>query len=133
MSKDAAMVYYCDNETVDGVEFPAFPEILKATDGKPAPIVVADMSSNILSRKIPFEHYSAIFFGAQKNLGSAGLTVVIIRKSFLGDYAKGEQPEQPSPKVLRDCGLAGAIMPKVLSYHTTAANDSLYNTLSILE
>jgi phosphoserine aminotransferase len=116
-----------------GVEFPAFPEILKANGS----IVVADMSSNILSRKIPFEHFSAVFFGAQKNLGSAGITVVAIRKSILGDLGddfKAAKPkETPSAQQLRSLGLGGAIPPKVFSYHTCAANGSLYNTLSILE
>lgn len=61
-----------DNETVDGVEFPGFPKALEATKDGEEPIVVADMSSNILSRTIPVEKYSCIFFGAQKNLGIAG-------------------------------------------------------------
>lgn len=132
LSKDAAMVYYCDNETVDGVEFPEFPEILKS-DGVNGPVVVADMSSNILSRRIPIKNYSAIFFGAQKNLGSAGLTVVVIKKSLLGDYEAAKPKESPTPDVLRACGLGGAIGPTILSYHTTAVNKSLYNTLSIFD
>ncbi|UKZ46241.1 hypothetical protein TrVGV298_000442 [Trichoderma virens] len=74
LSKDAALVYFCANETVDGVEFQEFPKVLTpGPDGK-GPIVVADMSSNILSRKIDVKNYSLIFFGAQKNLGSAGIT-----------------------------------------------------------
>jgi phosphoserine aminotransferase len=81
ISQDAAMVYYCDNETVEGVEFPGFPKSLEP--GVNGPIVVADMSSNILSRTIPIQNFSAIFFGAQKNLGIAGATVVVIKKSFL--------------------------------------------------
>ncbi len=52
LSKNSAMVYYCDNETVDGVEFPGFPEALKPRGGDEDPIVVADMSSNVLSRRL---------------------------------------------------------------------------------
>ena len=58
-SKEIAFVYYCDNETVGGVEFPAFPQCLDSTgDG---PVVVADMSSNFLSRKIDVNKYGVIF------------------------------------------------------------------------
>lgn len=120
LSEDAAMVYYCDNETVDGVEFPKFPKFLEPRpDG---PIVVADMSSNILSRKIPIEKFSAIFFGAQKNLGSTGITVVIIKKSLL---------PQPSAALMRQ--LALPIPPRILEFETIAKSNSLYNTLSIFE
>jgi phosphoserine aminotransferase len=120
LSKDAAMVYYCDNETVDGVEFPGFPKSLEP--GPNGPIVVADMSSNILSRTIPIKNFSAIFFGAQKNLGSTGITVVIIKKSLL---------PQPSVAVMKQLGLA--IPPRILEFQTIAKSNSLYNTLSIFE
>jgi len=125
LSKNAAMVYYCDNETVDGVEFPGLPEILKGS-GDEEPIVVADMSSNILSRRIPIKNFSLIFFGAQKNLGSTGITVVIIRKSLLPPAVA-----TPPPALMRKLGLA--VGPIVLSYETIAKNNSLYNTLSIFE
>lgn len=126
LSKSPAMVYYCDNETVDGVEFPGFPEILKPTGEEGEPIVVADMSSNILSRRIPVKNFSVIFFGAQKNLGSTGITVVIIKKSLLPPAVA-----TPAPTLLRILGLP--IGPIVLSYETIAKNNSLYNTLSIFE
>ena len=62
LSEDAAMVYLCSNETVDGIEFPGFP---KSREPRPnGPIVVAGMSSNILSRMIPIKNFTAIFFGA---------------------------------------------------------------------
>lgn len=126
LSKDAAMVYYCDNETVDGVEFPVFPKCLEpGTDGK-GPIVVADMSSNILSRKIPIRNFSAIFFGAQKNLGCPGVTVVVIKKDLLSPKLP-----QPSATLMRSLGLP--IPPIILQYDTVAKNNSLYNTLSIFE
>ncbi|KXH43360.1 phosphoserine aminotransferase [Colletotrichum nymphaeae SA-01] len=123
LSKEAAMVYYCDNETVDGVEFNGFPGALAPKENGEGPIVVADMSSNILSRRIPVKNFSAIFFGAQKNLGSTGITVVVIKKSLLA--------AQPSPALMRKLGLP--IAPIVLSYETIAKNNSLYNTLSIFD
>ena len=83
LSKDAAMVYYCDNETVDGVEMRGFPKCLEPGPDGEGPIVVADMSSNILSRKIPIKNFSVIFFGAQKNLGCTGVTVVVVKKSLI--------------------------------------------------
>ncbi|KAL5092984.1 hypothetical protein Trisim1_011780 [Trichoderma cf. simile WF8] len=126
LSKNAALVYYCDNETVDGVEFAGFPKILApGPDGK-GPIVVADMSSNILSRKVDVKNFSVIFFGAQKNLGSAGITVVIIKKSLIAPVTK-----QPSAQTMRQLGLP--IPPIILQYDTIAQNNSLYNTLSIFD
>ncbi|KAG9242413.1 pyridoxal phosphate-dependent transferase [Calycina marina] len=126
ISKNAAMVYYCDNETVDGVEFPTFPAILKNGGGEDEPLVVADMSSNILSRPIPFEQFSAVFFGAQKNLGCAGLTVVIIKRCLLAPTAG-----RADPKIMRKLGLP--IGPIALSYDIVSKNNSLYNTLSITD
>ncbi|KAF5022942.1 hypothetical protein F66182_5008 [Fusarium sp. NRRL 66182] len=120
LSSDSAMVYLCDNETVDGVEFPQFPKCLEPRPG--GPIVVADMSSNILSRRIPIQNYSAIFFGAQKNLGLAGITVAVIEKSFL---------PQPSATLMRQ--LALPIPPRIFEFETIAKNNSLYNTLSIFD
>ncbi|RDL38120.1 Phosphoserine aminotransferase [Venustampulla echinocandica] len=126
LSKDAALVYFCSNETVDGVEFPGFPKSLQpGPDGK-GPIVVADMSSNILTKKIPVKNFSAIFFGAQKNLGPTGITVVIIKKSFLPPFTS-----QPSANLMRQLGLP--IPPIIFQYETIAKNNSLYNTLSIFD
>ncbi|KAI0884444.1 phosphoserine aminotransferase-like protein [Annulohypoxylon maeteangense] len=126
LSKNAAMVYYCDNETVDGVEYPKFPDVLGPDSNGMRPIVVADMSSNILSRRIPVENFSLIFFGAQKNLGSTGVTVVIIKKDLLPPVCS-----QPSPALMRKLGLP--IPPVIFSYETIAKNNSLYNTLSIFD
>ncbi|EXA42389.1 phosphoserine aminotransferase [Fusarium oxysporum f. sp. raphani 54005] len=126
LSKEAALVYYCDNETVDGVEFPAFPQSLTPGPDGEGPIVVADMSSNILSRRIPVRNFSVIFFGAQKNLGCTGVTVVIIKKSLLPP-----KTPQPPPALLRRLGLP--IPPIIFSYETIAKNNSLYNTLSIFD
>lgn len=126
LSKDAALVYFCDNETVDGVEFPEFPSVLAPKADGSGPIVVADMSSNILSRRVPVSNYSLLFFGAQKNLGTTGVTVVVLKKSFLPPAVS-----QPSPALMRKLGLP--IPPIVLQYETVAKNNSLYNTLSIFE
>ncbi|KAI1349257.1 phosphoserine aminotransferase [Xylaria sp. FL0043] len=102
-------VYYCDNETC-------------LEPGPDRPIVVANMSSNVLSRKIPISNFSAIFFGAQKNLGSTGITVVIIRKGFL---------PQPSTALMRQLSLP--IPPRIFEFETIIKNNSLYNTLSIYD
>lgn len=126
LSKDAALVYYCDNETVDGVEFPEFPSVLAPGADGTGPIVVADMSSNILSRRIPVSNYSLLFFGAQKNLGSTGVTVAVLKKTFLPPTTT-----QPSAALMRKLGLP--IPPIVLQYEIIAKNNSLYNTLSIFE
>jgi phosphoserine aminotransferase len=108
------------------VEFPKFPEVLSPKADGTGPIVVADMSSNILSRRIPVKNYHAIFFGAQKNLGSTGIAVAIVKKSLLPPTTP-----QPAPALLRKLGLP--IGPIILSYETIAKNNSLYNTLSILD
>ncbi|KAH7165826.1 pyridoxal phosphate-dependent transferase [Dactylonectria macrodidyma] len=126
LSKRAALVYYCDNETVDGVEFPGFPKSLLPDSEGNGPIVVADMSSNILSRRIPIKNFSVIFFGAQKNLGTAGITGVIIKKSLLAPITP-----QPDVALLRKLGLP--IPPIVFQYDIIAKNNSLYNTLSIFD
>jgi phosphoserine aminotransferase len=111
---------------VDGVEFPGFPKILEPKSEEEEPIVVADMSSNILSRRIPIKNFSAIFFGAQKNLGTTGITVVIIKKSLLPPSLP-----TPPPTLMRQLGLP--IGPIVLEYATIAKHNSLYNTLSIFD
>ena len=126
LSKDAALVYYCDNETVDGVEFPEFPSVLAPREDGTGPVVVADMSSNILSRRVPVTNYSLLFFGAQKNLGCTGVTVAVLKKSFLAPATT-----QPSPTLMRKLGLP--VPPIMLQYEIIAKNNSLYNTLSIFE
>lgn len=108
------------------MEFPKYPEILAPDEDGSGPIVVADMSSNILSRRVPVGNFGLIFFGAQKNLGPAGVTVAIIKENFLPPVSP-----QPSPELMRKLGLP--IPPVILSYETIAKNNSLYNTLSIFE
>jgi len=79
------------------------------------------MSSNIISRPIPFENYSVVFFGAQKKKGAAGITVVIARKSLLVPLANS--------KIMRKLGLP--VGPIALSWGIINKNKSLYNTLPI--
>lgn len=126
----SALVYYCDNETVDGVEFPAFPKCLESHPedslDNDTPLVVADMSSNMISRKVDVKKYAVIFAGAQKNVGNAGVTMVIIRKNLLPPAAK-----LASPDLLRQLGLP--IGPVALDWPTIAKNNSLYNTLPIFD
>jgi phosphoserine aminotransferase len=99
--QDSAYLHLTSNETIGGIQWKQFPE----TGGVP---LVADMSSDILSRRIPAERFGLIYAGAQKNLGPAGLTVVIIAESLLERGAKG--------------------LPAYLSYKSHAEENSLYNT-----
>lgn len=76
LSKNAEYVHFCSNETVHGVEFPDTPEVGDK-------ILVADMSSNILSRPFDVSKYGIVYAGAQKNIGPAGLTIVVVRKDLM--------------------------------------------------
>jgi phosphoserine aminotransferase len=101
-SADPAYLFLCSNETIDGVEFHGLPKI-------PVHVpIVADMSSNILSRPLDVAQYGLIFGGAQKNIGPAGLTFVIVRDDLL---------DRASP-----------LCPSAFEYQTVAANGSMYNT-----
>ncbi len=101
LSADAAYVHYTPNETIEGVEFPYVPE----TGDIP---LVADMSSTILSRPMDVSKYGLIYAGAQKNVGPAGLTLVIVREDLIGDVIDGT--------------------PTMFNYATMAKADSMYNT-----
>ena len=125
----SALVYYCDNETVDGVEFQAFPKRLEPQDHddeEDERLIVADMSSNFLSRRIDVRKYAVIFGGAQKNVGVTGITIVIVRKSLLPPHTPTASPELLHGLPIG--GMPGAIM---FDYATIAKNNSLYNTLPI--
>ncbi len=100
-SPDAAYVHYTPNETIQGVEFPYVPD----TGDIP---LVADMSSTILSRPIDVSRFGIIYAGAQKNVGPAGLTLVIVREDLIGKAADS--------------------VPVMLNYATHAENGSMYNT-----
>jgi len=82
-SEDAAYLHYTPNETIAGVEFQFVP-------GGDMPLV-ADMSSNILSRPIDVSRFGVIYAGAQKNIGPAGITLVIVRNELL-DRARANNP-----------------------------------------
>src|SRR5436190_18395550 len=98
--KDAAYVHYCSNETIGGVEFHAVPK---------ADIpLVADASSHFMSRPIEVSKFGLIYAGAQKNVGPAGLTIVIVRDDLIGRAQKGT--------------------PSVMDYKQQAAADSMLNT-----
>ncbi|MEE9351611.1 MAG: 3-phosphoserine/phosphohydroxythreonine transaminase [Thiotrichaceae bacterium] len=101
LDPEASYVHYTPNETIGGVEFGWVPE----TGDVP---LVADMSSTILSRPIDVSKFGLIYAGAQKNIGPAGLTLVIIRQDLIGDAIEGT--------------------PAMFQYATHANNDSMYNT-----
>jgi phosphoserine aminotransferase len=100
LDSDAAYLHFTPNETIGGVEFHWTPQVKVP--------LVADMSSTILSRPIQVEDFGVIYAGAQKNIGPAGLTLVIVRRDLLGQ--------------------AHALCPSMLSWQVAADNDSMYNT-----
>ena len=100
LNDDAAYFHYTPNETIGGVEFDFIPEVK-------APLV-ADLSSTILSRPVDVSRFGLIYAGAQKNIGPAGITVVIVREDLLGK--------------------AAASTPTMLNYQVQAESDSMYNT-----
>jgi phosphoserine aminotransferase len=97
---NARLLHICSNETIGGVQFKNFPS-------SNVPIAV-DMSSDILSRPVDVNNFAVIYAGAQKNIGPAGLTVVIVRKDL--------------------CGNARDMTPTFLDYAQQADNDSMINT-----
>jgi len=97
---DAAYLHYTPNETIVGVEFPFVPDVSMP--------LVADMSSNIMSKEIDVSKFGIIYAGAQKNIGCAGLVIVIVREDLIGNPMAG--------------------MPAMLDYKIMADNDSMYNT-----
>ncbi|KAK3709600.1 Phosphoserine transaminase [Vermiconidia calcicola] len=102
---------------IDGVEFQSTPS---------GHNLIADMSSNFLSRPINVRKHAAIFGGAQKNIGTTGITIAIISNTLLPPHT-----EMPDPKIMRKLGLP--IGPIVLDWPTIAKNNSLYNTLPIFD
>lgn len=78
LSDNAAYMHYCPNETIDGIAIDETPDFGKDV------VVAADFSSTILSRPIDVSRYGVIYAGAQKNIGPAGLTIVIVREDLLG-------------------------------------------------
>ena len=105
VSANAAYLHYTPNETVYGVELHSVPEVSDAP-------LVADMSSTLLSRPVDVDRYGIIYAGAQKNIGPAGLAIVIVRDDLLGRA----RPETPG----------------VIDYKLMAEHDSMWNTPSTL-
>ena len=101
LDPQAAYVHICANETIGGVEYHFTPDVGDVP-------LVADMSSNLLSRPLDVSRYGLIFAGAQKNIGPAGLTIVIVREDLMGQ--------------------ALPVTPSAFDYKTVADNDSMYNT-----
>ena len=101
LDPDAAYVHICANETIGGIEYNWVPE----TGAVP---LVADVSSTYLSRPIEVEKYGLIYGGAQKNIGPAGLAIVIVREDLIGH--------------------AEPALPSMSDYKVHADNDSMYNT-----
>ena len=101
LDPNAAYVHYTPNETIGGVEFPYVPDVGNVP-------LVADMSSNILSRPIDVTKFGVIYAGAQKNIGPSGLTVVIIRDDLIGQTIPGT--------------------PSMFDYKIHVDNGSMYNT-----
>lgn len=101
MTDNAAYVHVCANETINGNQFHFTPD----TGAVP---LVADMSSEILSRPVDFSKYGVIFAGAQKNLGPAGVTVLVVREDLIG--------------------YAVPFCPSVFDWKNLAENNSMFNT-----
>ncbi len=102
LSDNAAYLHYCPNETIDGIAIDETP------DFGPEVVVTADFSSTILSAPLDVSRYGVIYAGAQKNIGPAGLTLVIVREDLLG-------------KAHESC-------PSILDYTVLNDNDSMFNT-----
>ena len=98
---DVAYLHYTANETIGGVEFQSVPEVGNLT-------LVSDMSSNILSRPVDVSRFGVIYAGAQKNLGPAGITILIVREDLIG--------------------AAHPFTPSILNYKLQADNGSMLNT-----
>jgi len=105
LRRGASYVHLCSNETIHGVEYHQLPDL--AAQGCSAPLVI-DCSSHILSRPIDWQRVGLAFAGAQKNIGPAGLTLVIVRDDLLGH--------------------ALPVCPSAFDYKTVADNGSMFNT-----
>jgi len=105
ISPDASYVHVCTNETINGVEFHELPDLVAL--GSTAPLVI-DFSSHVASRPVDWSRVGLAFGGAQKNLGPAGLTLVVVRDELLGHALE--------------------ICPSAFNYRIVADNKSMYNT-----
>lgn len=116
--ENLSYVYICENETVHGIEFPMLPANIPQNVE-----LVADLSSDILSRKIDVSKYGVIMAGAQKNIGLAGLTVYIVKKTILNNIAKNEKNLDNASKYPKT--------PIAFDWPTVVKNNSAYNTIPI--
>ncbi len=105
LSSDADYLHLCSNETIHGVEFHELPDL--AALGAKTPLVI-DCSSHIVSRSVDWSRVGLAFAGAQKNIGPAGLTIVIVREDLLGR--------------------AWQVCPSAFNYKVVAENESMFNT-----
>ena len=105
LSRGASYVHICSNETIHGVEFHELPDLQAL--GSDAPLVI-DFSSHVASRPVDWSRVGLAFGGAQKNIGPAGLTIVIVREDLLGH--------------------ALPVCPSAFDYRVVAENQSMYNT-----
>ncbi|SFI64403.1 3-phosphoserine/phosphohydroxythreonine transaminase [Nitrosomonas sp. Nm34] len=105
---DSAYVHYTPNETIGGVEFNWIPDLTQVKGGRADIPLIADMSSNILSRPLDVTPFGLIYAGAQKNIGPAGLVVVIVREDLLSKPLNGT--------------------PTMYHYKTHVEHHSMYNT-----
>lgn len=101
LSDNSAYVHFCPNETIDGIAIHETPDFGDK-------VVVADLSSTILSTPLDVSRYGVIYAGAQKNIGPAGLTLVVVREDLLGQARKE--------------------LPSILDYKVLAENESMFNT-----
>ncbi|WP_199611857.1 3-phosphoserine/phosphohydroxythreonine transaminase [Flocculibacter collagenilyticus] len=101
LNNNAKFIHYCTNETVDGIEINEVPSFNDQ-------LIVADMSSNILSKEIDVNQFDVIYAGAQKNIGPSGLSIVVIRKSIIGNKQTA--------------------IPCIQDYQLAYENNSMFNT-----
>ncbi|MBN1449006.1 MAG: 3-phosphoserine/phosphohydroxythreonine transaminase [Bacteroidetes bacterium] len=101
-SGDADYVHYTSNNTIYGTEFKGIPDVGDVP-------LVCDMSSNMLSREMDYSRFSLIYAGAQKNLGPAGVTLIVIKRAWVEEKAKDG-------------------IPTLLKYATHVKKDSMFNT-----
>lgn len=102
LNPGASFLFYCDNDTADGVEFDFVPESNEVP-------IVCDMSSNFMSRPVDVSKFGVIFAGVQKNAGIAGITVAIVREDLMGHAMRGT--------------------PSIWDYAITYKNNSTLNTI----
>ncbi|QJC33360.1 3-phosphoserine/phosphohydroxythreonine transaminase [Enterobacteriaceae endosymbiont of Donacia clavipes] len=105
LNNNTKYVHYCPNETIEGIAINEEPKLKNKT-------IIADLSSSILTKKINIKNYGMIYASVQKNIGPAGLTIIIIKKDLIIDNINKKRKELPS----------------VLDYQIISQHDSMFNT-----